>query len=71
MLVFADREKSSTTKLIEGEVFEDFLDTKNENKGVFLPDPSIMLLDASDFYDVVGIFFFFNLFLLVINFYIF
>lgn len=56
MLVFADREKSSTTKLIEGEVFEDYIDTKNENKGVFLPDPSIMLLDASDFYDVVGVF---------------
>ena len=60
MLVFADREKSSSTKLIEGEVFEDFFDTKNENKGVFLPDPRIMLLDASDFYDVVGDFFLFE-----------
>ena len=37
VLVFADRERSTTGKLTEGEVFEDYFDDKNKNKGVFLP----------------------------------
>ena len=55
VLVFGDKVSgnSSTTKLRDGEVFEDYFDnTTGQRIGVFLPDKRITLLDSSDFYDV-------------------
>lgn len=55
VLVFGDKisGNASTTKLKDGEVFEDYFDnTTGTRLGVFLPDRRINLLDSSDFYDI-------------------
>lgn len=55
VLVYGDKVSgnASTTKLRDGEVFEDYFDnTTGSRLGVFLPDRRIALLDSSDFYDL-------------------
>lgn len=55
VLVYGDKVSgnASTTKLRDGEVFEDYFDDSTGSRlGVFLPDRRIILLDSSDFYDL-------------------
>ena len=51
VLVYGNRAEGSTGNLLWGEVFEHYINKTRNERGVYYPDPRLVLLDGSDFYD--------------------
>ena len=52
VLVYGDRSISSVGNMKWGELLENYLNTTRNARGIYYPDPRLILLDGSDFYDV-------------------
>lgn len=51
VLVFGNRDVSEAGNMRFGEVFEAYINNTQNERGVYYPDPHLVLLDGSDFYD--------------------